>query len=117
MTDTHPYTLVNLFALVTFYYSTGGDTGVWINDRLWLSQEDHLCLWVGVTCGYFWVDGSDGNTTTTTTTTTTASEMIRDDASFDAADAALQGEERLELYYSKDTAFRVTTFSLGTCGS
>jgi hypothetical protein len=117
MIDSHPYTLVNLFALVTFYYSTGGDTGLWINDRLWLSHDDHLCLWVGVTCGYFFGDDE--------------TEMVRDDESWDAADAALEkakrgggggddsenddgDEEGLDLYYHNDTAFRVTTLSFGT---
>jgi hypothetical protein len=31
------------------YYSTGGDTGTWNNDRLWLSTEP-LCDWALIKC-------------------------------------------------------------------
>jgi hypothetical protein len=37
------------YALVTFYYSTGGATGLWSNDRIWLSTEP-LCDWLFVIC-------------------------------------------------------------------
>ena len=50
-TNTSPKTLEYIaerYALVTFYYSTGGDNGWWTVDD-WLSEQNH-CDWFGIAC-------------------------------------------------------------------
>jgi hypothetical protein len=47
--ENNPMAMVQQYALVTFYFATGGDTGKWFNDRLWLSPEP-VCDWGGITC-------------------------------------------------------------------
>jgi hypothetical protein len=63
---------VQYYVLVTLYYSTGGDTGTWNNDRLWLSTEP-LCDCALITClGSSEPandDGEDENIATNTTST------------------------------------------------
>jgi hypothetical protein len=41
--------MVQRYVLVTLYYTAGGDTGKWFNDRLWLTSES-VCDWGGITC-------------------------------------------------------------------
>jgi hypothetical protein len=48
--ENNPLAMVQQYALVTFYFAIGGDTGKWFNDRLWLSPEP-VCDWAGITCG------------------------------------------------------------------
>jgi hypothetical protein len=40
---------IQYYVLVTLYYSTGGETGTWFNDRLWLSPEP-FCDWALISC-------------------------------------------------------------------
>jgi hypothetical protein len=40
---------IQYYALVTFYYSTGGESGKWSIDRLWLTSEP-LCSWTLISC-------------------------------------------------------------------
>jgi hypothetical protein len=37
------------YAMVVLYLGTGGDTGLWYNSSLWLSDES-ICDWYGVVC-------------------------------------------------------------------
>jgi hypothetical protein len=60
--QSQPNTVIQYYALATLYYSTGGDTGHWVNDRLWLNEEAPPCDWGLVMCFYL------ENTTTTNTT-------------------------------------------------
>ena len=51
-----PLNLPERYAMVTFYYSTGGDNGSWNDDMNWLSATEPMCQWYGINCTVL-VDG------------------------------------------------------------
>jgi hypothetical protein len=64
-TEAELHLWVQSYVLVTLYYSTGGDTGTWGNDRLWLSTEP-LCDWALIRCSDHSIDDNDDGVLTAT---------------------------------------------------